>query len=99
MRSTFTSMAKVSELFNKVEELDDDLDADMGHRPTTDYFGERQIMDKSDHMSSEEDEVLRDLISQKSRLEDVMRKSSYSPMRQGSVFDLPSAPGEVTGNF
>lgn len=96
MRSTFTSMAKVSELFNKVEELDDDLDADMGH-PTTDYFGKKQIMDKSDHLSSEEDEVLRDLMSQKSRLEDVMRKSSYSPMRQGSVFDLP--PGEVTGNF
>lgn len=63
MRSTFTSMAKVSELFNKVEELDSPTNADV--LPSTDIFVKgKQIGDLSDQLSSsEEDEVLRDLIS------------------------------------
>ena len=63
MRSTFTSMAKVSELFNKVEELDSPTDADVF--PSKDIMVKsRQINNLSDQLSSSsEDEVLRDLIS------------------------------------
>ena len=41
MRSTFTSMAKVSELFNKVDELDspaEDYNPNMSHMNMTDMF-------------------------------------------------------------
>ena len=75
MRSTFTSMAKVSELFNKVEELDSPTD-DINMHPLTDTFAKAATKpqgEQSDQLSSDEDEVLRDLISQKSKLEDQMR--------------------------
>ena len=38
MRSTFTSMAKVSELFNKVDELDSPTGDAFAMHPVTDLF-------------------------------------------------------------
>lgn len=63
-------MAKVSELFNKVDELDSP-NADVN--PISDVFIQNKNVHNEpelQHSSSEEDEILKDLISQKSKLED-----------------------------